>query len=266
MYPLQLVAALEDQLASALFADLVHPCEPCDYLLAQEVEAVQLLEELHAPSPVTIVPTAARQEVHWGPQVPPQPQPDQEKYHAVTRTTICAAKDVAMHTVSCDANCQILQQSTALDAASAAAADAQLLAAAAAVGQLLAAAATVVQLCALAAAVAAVAAVDAVAAVAAAAAASLMVVAGGTGGGTSQGWLGSWQTVAGRRGHAWAGGSGAAERGQQQLQTLQCPGSGLELAQRRAVAGRRSFLKGPQASWLQHRTHQLMSICKFCSV
>ena len=100
-----------------------------------------------------------------------------------------------MHTVSCGMNCQIPPQSADLDAASAAAAEQQLLAAAAAGVQLRAVAA------------------PAAAVAAAAAATGLIVAAGGTGGGRSQGWLGSWQTVAGRRGRAWAGEIGAVGRG-----------------------------------------------------
>ena len=231
------MAALEDQLASALLADLTRPRgRPL------AVEAAQLPGQLHAPFPVKIVPTAACQEVHWGAQSPFQPQADQKGYPPVTQTTVCAGRGVVTHAVSCDANCQTLPQSTTLDAVPAAAADALLLAAAAADTQLHADAAAGVQLRAVAAAAAVVAA------------SGLIVAVGGTGGGTSQGWLGNWQIVAGRRGHAWAGGFGAAGRGQQQQQTLQGQGSGLELAQKRAAAGRRDFLKGPQATWLQHST------------
>ena len=150
MHSPKLVAALKDQLASALLADLARPRgRPL------AVEAAQLPEQLHAPFPVKIVPTAAFQEVHWGAQSPFQPQADQKGYPPVTQTTVCAGRGVVTHAVSCDANCQILPESTTLDAVPAAAADALLLAAAAADTQLHADAAAGVQLRAVAVAVAA---------------------------------------------------------------------------------------------------------------
>ena len=55
------MAALEGQLTFALLADMAHPCEPCDHLLA--VQVAPLPEELHAPSPVALVAIAAHQQI-----------------------------------------------------------------------------------------------------------------------------------------------------------------------------------------------------------
>ena len=109
--------------------------------------------------------------------------------------TGCVVRGAVRHTANCGVSCSlILLHSTAPGAVSAAAADAQLLAAAVAGVQL-----------------------PAVAAAAAAAAAEtcLTVAAAGTGdidAGTSLGLLGSWRTVAGRRGHAWGGAGDAVGR------------------------------------------------------
>ena len=145
-----MTAPLGDQLASDLLADLAHSSGPCDHPLLSEV--VQLPQELHAHFPVTALQTAADPEACWRPQIPHQPQADREGYPSVTQKKTHAVLGVVMHTASYGVSCQILLQSIALNAASVAAADAQLLAAAAAGEQLLAAAAADAQLLAAAAA------------------------------------------------------------------------------------------------------------------
>lgn len=76
----------------------------------------------------------------------------------------------------------------------------------------------------------------------------------GIDGGTSQDWLGIWQTVAERRGRAWAGGFGAAGKGRLRQQLRQRPGFGLGREQRKAAAGRWSCLTKRQEPRLQHST------------
>lgn len=122
-HPPRLLAILEDQLASALPAELAHPCDPCD----QALSAAQPLEELHAPSPVT-APVTAHPEARRGPLTPSQPQADP----SVSQSKTYAVWGGGLNTVSSDVNSRTLPHGAAPDAASVAAADAQLLAAVAA--------------------------------------------------------------------------------------------------------------------------------------